>query len=340
MQKPTLLVTGANGFLGSNLVRYLHSLDTCHIVAACRDRWKLPADLKIEARIGDLTDPVYRRELVQGVDIICHTGTWSSFWGHHAQEDALFFKPCIDLIERAIDAKVQRFLLASTVATAKVRRDGAPIDDFAKTAHTGFWPHLDRLVDVDNYMKANCTRGMQMVTMRLGHFIGRGNTIGLIAALVPRLRTYMVPWLAGGRSRMPLIADSDLAQGFAKAALSTHLNDYESFNICGAHYPSVKEVFAYIAQKSSSPIPFYSVPFFAGYSFGWLMEKLLPVLPGSSPFLTRSLVHVAEDWFCPNDYAQRKLGYTPKKDWQIAVDESLEDLQEKGYPWPRLAQKC
>jgi len=53
------------------------------------------------------------------------------------------------------------------------------------------------------------------------------------------------------------------------------------------------------------------------------------ILPGSSPFLTRSIVYLAEDWLCSTSYATRKLGFVPRKDWRIAIRESLPDL--KGY---------
>jgi hypothetical protein len=68
------------------------------------------------------------------------------------------------------------------------------------------------------------------------------------------------------------------------------------------------------------------------------MERLYPVLPGSSPFLTRSIVHLASDWLCSGEHAAQKLGYVPRKDWRIATREALADLQRAGYPWPRLAQ--
>lgn len=43
--------------------------------------------------------------------------------------------------------------------------------------------------------------------MRLGHFVGAGNQVGIVAALTPRLRTRLVPWIAGGGSRtLPLVA--------------------------------------------------------------------------------------------------------------------------------------
>ena len=64
-----------------------------------------------------------------------------------------------------------------------------------------------------------------------------------------------------------------------------------------------------------------------------------PVLPGPAPFLTRSLVHVARDWWCPVDRATEMLGYQPRKPWRTAVLESLAELADRGWPWPRLAQE-
>lgn len=233
---------------------------------------------------------------------------------------------------------MSKFLLSSTVAIAKVQKNGDGIDDFSDTAYTGFWPHIDRLIDADNYMKKNAGRGTTMINMRLGHFVGKGNAVGLVSALVPRLRTRMVPTLGWGKARMAVTSDADLAQGFVKASLATGLNDYESFNICGATFPTVKEVFRYIAEKTNSPKPFYNVPYFGGYAFGALMELIAPIMPKGSPFLTRSLVHVGEDWFSPSTYATKKIGYTPSKSWMLAVDESIEALAEAGFPWPKLVQ--
>jgi hypothetical protein len=137
---------------------------------------------------------------------------------------------------------------------------------------------------------------------------------------------------------MPLVADADLGAAFALAAVADGLDDFESFNICGPEFPTAREVIGFIARETGSPPPWYSVPYPAGRAFGWLMERMHPVLPGSSPFLTRSLVHLARDWFCPGDYAAKKLGYEPGKDWRTATREALTELQAAGYPWPVLTQ--
>lgn len=333
-----VLVTGASGFLGGNILKALMSQPDVEVVAACRTRAKLTAAFKGEVRIGDLLNPAHRRDVVQGVDVICHAASWAAMWGHARLERTHFFEPNIDLIEHAIHHGVKRFIQASTVAIGAVHRDGSPHDDRSPTRYTGFWPHLDRLIDIDRYMQANSQRGTQMVSLRLGNFIGKGNRLGLLPALVPRLRTYLVPWLVGGRKRMPLVADTDLGKGFALAAVADGLDDYESFNICGREFPAMREVIEFIAAETGFPQPLYSVPYPAGYAFGWLMEKLHPILPGSSPFLTRSIVHLSEDWLCPNDYAQQKLGYVAQNDWRTAAREHLADLGAQGYPWPRLVQ--
>ncbi len=333
-----VLVTGATGFLGNNVLKALMAHPEIEPIAACRQRGKVARDFTGEVRIGDLQDANYRREVVKQVDVLCSAGNWASMWNHKAQERERFFEPTRDLIEQAIQQGVKRIIQTSTVVIGAAAKDNKPLDDFSKTKYTGFWPHLDCLIDLDRNMRSNSSRGTQMVTMRLGHFVGKGNRLGLMPALVPRLKTYLVPWLGGGRKHLPLVADTDMGNAFALASLADGLNDYESFNICGAEFPTLREVVQFVAAEAGVPKPLYSVPYPAGYAFGWMMESLNPVMPGSSPFLTRSIVHLCENWVCPNDYARQKIGYVPHKDWRTAAREHLADLKAEGYPWPRLCQ--
>lgn len=47
-----------------------------------------------------IRDPDYRRAVVEGVDVVCHTGTWGSFWGNGVQERT-DFEPARDLVDGA-----------------------------------------------------------------------------------------------------------------------------------------------------------------------------------------------------------------------------------------------
>ncbi|NTV39990.1 MAG: NAD-dependent epimerase/dehydratase family protein, partial [Demequinaceae bacterium] len=99
-QVPRIVVTGATGFLGGNILQALDSQPVT-LVAAARDASRLPSWFAGETRLGDLTDPAYRREVVRDADVVIHAGTWSSFWGHAREESDLFLDPSIDLIDRA-----------------------------------------------------------------------------------------------------------------------------------------------------------------------------------------------------------------------------------------------
>jgi nucleoside-diphosphate-sugar epimerase len=329
-----VLVTGATGFLGRNVLAALAARGDVTPIAACRTPSTLDPGFRGEVRVGDLRDPDYRRRVVRDVDVVCHAGTWGSLWGHREAERTHFFEPARDLIDQAIDAGAERFLLASTLVV------GVPDDGLGVRGPTGFWPHLDRLLELETYLRDNSHRGTRMISMRLGHFVGAGNRLGLVAALAPRLRTRLVPWLSGGRARLALVADSDLGEAFALASVTNGLSDHEVFTICGPDFPTAREVITFIGEETGLPLPRYSVPYPAGYAFGWLMERLHRVLPGEAPFLTRSLVYLAEDWQVPTDHTTNKLGYRPRKDWRTATRESLAELTDAGLPWLPLAQEA
>ena len=184
-EKQTILVTGANGFLGKTVLNAFSQNKDIKMIAACRNKNKLPRDFSGEVREGDLRDPDYLSRLVKDVDVICHTGTWAAMWGHHQLEQENFYEPTMALMESAMQAGVKRFLMSSTVVIAKKNNGSSPIDDFSETQKIVFWPHVDYLIDIDNYMKANAHRGMNMINMRLGHFIGAGTSLALYRCWYP-----------------------------------------------------------------------------------------------------------------------------------------------------------
>ena len=57
----TVLITGANGFVGSHVLEASQAFSDFRWIAACRDATKLPATYTGERRIGDLRDKAYRR---------------------------------------------------------------------------------------------------------------------------------------------------------------------------------------------------------------------------------------------------------------------------------------
>lgn len=338
----TVLVTGATGWLGGHVLAALSDHRDVTAIAAARDASRVPPGYATDARIGDLTDPAYRRRVVEDVDVVIHAGTWSSFWGHEVQERTLFLEPSLDLVDRAVGAGVARVVLASTIAIGSPSRDGSPVPAADAPVARGYWPHLDAMVAVEEHAQRAAGTGpgsTTVVSARLGHFVGPGLSLGLVSALVPRLRTRMVPWVDRGGARMPLIDGADLGRALALAAITPGLDGYVPIPIVGAEQPTSREVISHIAELAGAPRPMYSVPTRAALGFAALMERLHPLLPGSSPFLTRALVHVGMDWHANPGTAHELLGFEARVDWRDAVAASVEDRRAFGFPWPELTQR-
>lgn len=332
-----VLVTGATGFLGGHILAALTADPAVTTIAACRRPAGLGGTFAGEVRPGDLRDRAYRREVLTGVDVVCHAGTWAAFWGHRARERERFHAPTADLLAQARHAGVRRFVLAGTVAAGAPGRIVTAADRDRPPPGARFWPHLDMLIDLERQMRAQATAATGMVSLRLGHFVGHGNAIGLVPALAPRLRTRAVPWLAGGRARMPLITGEDLGRAFLRAVRADLTEHYDAFAVCGPEFPTAREVIAFVAREIGVPAPRFSVPYGAAHALATVCEWAHPVLPGRAPFLTRSTVHLARDWWCPDERARTVLGYHPAGEWRPAVRAALADT-EHGRRWPTLVQ--
>jgi nucleoside-diphosphate-sugar epimerase len=328
--KQTILITGATGFLGSHVLAALTPDKNTCVIAACRNPSKLPPDFQGEIRQGDLTDSNYVRQLTQGVDVVCHTAAWTSLWAHRKEEQRLFRDPTLALVDAAVASGVQRFIFDSSVVVTGPHRDGTAIGDHEPARHPGFWPHVDMVADIENHMRQQSGHGTTMIALRCGHFAGERYNLGLLSLLLPRLKTHLVPWVAGGRAHAPLVDGRDLGSAYALAASAEGLAGFESFNICGPSFPRMTEVIDFLHVETGVPRPHFGVPLRGAYVFGWLMEKLNPLLPGD-PFLTRAIVFLGEDWYAPSDLARERLGYEPKFDWKTAIRHQLKDMERQGY---------
>lgn len=331
MKKTTVLVTGATGFLGSHILEALMACGNINVIAACRNKSKLLPGFNGEVRQGDLTDDDYLKQLTQGVDVICHAAAWTSLWAHRKEEQRFYRDPTKTLIDAAIKSGVKRFIFDSSVVAVGAHRDGTPVADNEPAKRPGFWPHMDIVVDIEEHMQKQSKHGMSMVVLRCGHFVGERYNLGLLSLLLPRLKTHMVPWVARGKARVPLVHARDVAKAYMLATTSGGLTGFHSFNICGPTFPTMKEVIEFLNTETDVPKPHFGVPLWGAYVFGWLMEKLNSFLPGD-PFLTRAIVYLGEDWYAPSDLAKKHLGYVPETDWREAIRIQLKDMESHGYP--------
>lgn len=329
-----ILVTGATGFIGSHILERLSHDHDLEVIAACRDPRRLPPDFSGEVRVGDLRDPDYLDDLTHGVDTLCHAAAWTSLTGHRTESERLFLKPSLALIDRARANGVRHFINNSTTSAAAPH---ASRDAMHPGIPRSLWPHLVNVIRIEDRLRELASATFRVTNLRLGIFIGRRYNLGLLPILVPRLRTHLVPWVAGGRTHLPLIAGEDIGRAFHRAAVVAPTEPYRGFNIVGAESPTVREVIDYLHTQHDLPRPHFGVPFPIAYAFAGLMELIDPIVPWE-PLVTRSIIHLLEETDADNAAAHAALGYRPEEDWRAVLDAQLGEMRQRELRPMKMAR--
>jgi len=176
-------------------------------------------------------------------------------------------------------------------------------------------------------MRAKANNVTAMINMRFGIFAGEHYALGILPILLPRLKTHLVPWVAGGKTSLPVIDGRDIGEAMKCAVMAEELKGYQSFNVVGKDIPTIREVIEFIHNEFGYPKPHFGVPFFMAYPFAWLMETIDPIVPWE-PLICRSIVHLLEEVAADNGRATEMLDYHPAHNWREAVTLQIEEMNK------------
>jgi predicted dehydrogenase/nucleoside-diphosphate-sugar epimerase len=177
--EPTVLVTGAAGFIGSHLLARLLN-DGVAVRAMVRPgspRAGRIRRLDVEFFEGDLTDPQALREATKGIEVVYHLGC--AMTNDPEDHRVATIEASQTLLDAALSDGVRRFIYVSTLALCDVASlpDGASVSE-----DIGYSPELGAYAEakmkVEGLVRDACKRGLAATVFRPGIVIGpRGRVL-------------------------------------------------------------------------------------------------------------------------------------------------------------------
>lgn len=291
------------------------------IVAACRSPEKLLANYRGEVRVGDLRDPRYLDRVLAGINTICHCAGWTSFTTDEAACTRLYLEPGLDLINRAINWQVTRFINLSTIALAPPGKRDQP--QIRGKPHRGA-PMFNCMLAVEDYLQAHANERFSVINLRTGIFSGRRLNLGLLRYLLqasPKL-----PAIGGRYGYLPLVDGRDIGQAFARASLVPLQQNFISLNIVGPVTPTHRDVYRYINEIQGKTQHILTRPLGYAKASNWL-KHWLPGFITSSKWPS-SLLQLLASPDLDSQLAESCIGYIPQYNWKYSLMESARQLKE------------
>jgi len=302
------------------------------VVAACRNAEHLPAEYRGEVRCGDLRDVDYLDRLLVGIDVICHAAGWSSFERQQDPQHQAYLEPTLDLINRAVEWRVQRFVnLSSLFVSAPAQRNSAQLAGKPRAS----WPMLNGLIAIEDYLRQYRDSRTQFINLRIGLYSGKQMNMGLLPLLLARSGKYSLPYYQGAYGHLPIVDGQDIGQAFSRAALAPLDAGYKSINISGAETPSHKGVMQFIkSQLGHSPLN-YALP--AALAELVLFARNLSARHTQQPLFTAAMRYMLASPEIDLQPAQTLLGYDPQISWQASLLDTLDAFKHQRLN-PALSQ--
>lgn len=277
-------------------------------------------------RVGDLRDPDYLDRVLVGIDIICHTAGWSSFENSGNQCNNAYLEPTMDLINRAIEWRVSRFVNLSSLFVAPAKhRDNAN----AIGKPRAYWPMINCLIGVENFLNAygesNTNSRCQFINLRLGIYSGKRLNMGLLPLLMARSGLATLPYIYGQLGHLPLVDGRDIGQAFVRAALAPCETSYTSINVAGPSTPEQSEVIQFIEEQTHIKPLGPGLPSALASTLLWLQGKTQhPALLNGQPLFTTAMLDMLKSPIITNTQSAHTLGYDPEVSWQASLLDTLE----------------
>lgn len=274
LREKVVLVTGANGFVGTSVARRLREegMRVRALIRRPEARGELER-LGVETLLSELTDARALEEAVRGVHCVVHCAATSS--RELAEARRVNVEATTALAEAALAAGCERFVHISTVAVYPLRELGGVVEEDSPRVTEGDAYGLSK-AEAERALEAVSARGLSTVILRPPLILGVHPSSYWGTRYPQLIAAGQFPQVDGGRTMLGHVHISSLMDAVV-LSLRVEGVAHQAFNIVDGHEPWHR----YTDHFSTGPLPELSpeqAPAFLSFRGRYSVEKARRVL--------------------------------------------------------------
>ncbi|MBK8505902.1 MAG: NAD-dependent epimerase/dehydratase family protein [Saprospiraceae bacterium] len=318
-----IAVTGANGFIGSALVKHFASKGYS-VSGLVRKQSNLDnlKNVPVTLHYGDIRDASSLIGFMDGADIVIHTAGAVTDWGSLEYFEEHNVKGTRIVAEQAFKASVKRFVYLGTVAIYGF--DVVDADEESSTPHSSMQYSQTKL-KASNWLVTFCkNRDMELVIVNPGNVFGPGDH-SFIRPYLNLVRKGAFVFINKGEAKTCPTYIGNLVYGIELATVTPGISG-EAFIITDGLDIDWKT----FTNTFAVELGLNKIRTSVSYNFIYLIAGMMEDAYGlfkikTAPLLTRYRVNNAgRNYHFSISKAQRMLGYKPVVEFGTAVRETVE----------------
>ncbi|MCL1123435.1 NAD-dependent epimerase/dehydratase family protein [Shewanella surugensis] len=304
------IVTGATGFLGSHLVKYLEN-QGYQILALGRNKDK---GLKLNSsqtrfKVVDLTLGSHVINAFETADVIFHCAAFSSAWGQAQQ----FYLANVEATRHVLNAaeyyNVKRCVYVSSTSVYFDFTDKFNIKE-NQVLTSGFVNEYAKTKYLGEQVMLNECRNTEVVIIRPRGIIGEGDT-SIFPRILALLNKGVFPLLNQGQALVDITYVKNVAHALFLAGSKPDLHQ-QCFNISNAQSMNVKTLIDTLIKHTNKSITFLPVAYPLLYGLAGTLESFAKIFNTKEPLLTCYATGLlAKSQTLDISAANNMLGYQP-----------------------------
>ncbi len=323
-----MLVTGAGGFIGSNIVRrLLERGDRVRGLLLPGEPDRGLAALGMEVWRGDLTDPSTIAGLAEGCRKVIHAANRTIDWGTRRQFFSIGVDGTRNLLEEC-SGKVERFLFISSVAAYGLGVHMRDFDEDTPLVKTGL-PYGDAKAEAEQLVRAYHSRGaLEATVVRPSNVTGPGSV--WVREVLDIMHRGPFPLIDGGVHSASLIYVENLVDGIL-LALDSEKAAGRTYNLRDDYRVTWREYLEALGDLVGKR-PRGTLPFVVAWRLGKACDRLFAPLGVRPPITAQGAAIVGRDLDISNRRAKEELGWRTRVSWEEAWEDIRRWVLEEYRP--------